>query len=40
MLDAHHGQNSWAGVPFRSDSSMTLMPLASMPRPGDRTGCP
>ena len=30
MFEAHHGQNSPAGVPLRSDSSMTLMPLASM----------
>src|SRR3954467_9505491 len=34
---AHHGQNNWRGVPLRSDSWMTLMPFASMPRPGDRT---
>ena len=30
MLDAHHGQNRPDGVPLRSDSSMTLMPLVSI----------
>src|SRR5262245_45345118 len=30
MFDAHHGQNSPEGEPLRSDSSMTLMPFASM----------
>ena len=33
MLAAHHGQNRPLGVPLRSDSAMTLMPLASTARP-------
>ena len=28
-LAANHGQNSWIGLPLRSASSMTLMPLPS-----------
>ena len=31
MLEAHQGQNSPDGLPLRSDSAMTLMPLASIP---------
>jgi hypothetical protein len=30
MFEAHHGQNRSAGLPLRSDSWITLMPLASM----------
>ncbi len=33
MLAAHQGQNRPLGRPLRSDSSMTLMPLASTARP-------
>ena len=29
MLAANHGQNRSRGVPFRSSSLMTLIPLAS-----------
>ena len=29
MLAAHQGQNRSFGEPFRSDSSMTLMPFSS-----------
>ena len=36
MFEAHQGQNSPAAVPLRSDSSMTLMPLASMAPRGRR----
>ncbi len=28
-LAAHHGQNSWDGLPLRSTGAMTLMPLSS-----------